>query len=141
MLMSNAGRVIQHEGRELGQSIIFLGGFLKTPIISRDVPPSRQPCGRIRPTGAFPQLLLALPGGTWQTLGQLLGVQEHPSSAMSSGSTVGRDRQTSAEWRRWRPFPFNACQVSWSCKYTEPDGFCCNVSSLQDCTINYRCIS
>lgn len=64
MLTSSAGWVIQHEGRQLGQSIIFLEGFLKKPIVSRDVPPSRQPFGRIQPTGAFPQLLPALLGGT-----------------------------------------------------------------------------
>ena len=37
--MSNAGRVIQHEGRELGAEHHFPGGFFKTPIVSRDVPP------------------------------------------------------------------------------------------------------
>lgn len=75
--MSNAGRVIQHEGRELGQSIIFLEGFLKTPIVSWDVPPSWQPCGGIGPPGHFPSC--SLPSSGVQMLGQLLGVQEHPS--------------------------------------------------------------
>lgn len=77
--MSNAGRVIQQEGREPGQSIIFLEGFLKTPIISQDVPPSWQPCGRIQPTGTFPQIqptgaFPQPPSSGVQMLGQLLGV-------------------------------------------------------------------
>lgn len=82
--MRNAGRVIQQEGRGLGQSIIFLEGFLETPIISQDVAPSRVPGGRIRPVGAFPQLLPAPPGGAGTS----------PASAMSAGSPAGRAPQT-----------------------------------------------
>lgn len=59
------------EGKELGQSIFFLEGFLKAHIVSRDVPPSQGTSG---PQGHFPSRCLPSSG----VLGKP-GVQEHPS--------------------------------------------------------------
>lgn len=117
-LMSNPGNAA---GWELGQSSIALECSLK-PSSPGMFP---LPKGQIRPMGTIP-----LPSSGVSTL----GMQEHPC--------ILQDQQTShRQRRRWARFPFNACQVRWSCKYPEPDGSCGHGSRLQGCPINYRCKS